>query len=254
MQKEKLDLFLYVILTSISVLLLLTAGFLLFRIYLKRKNALILEKQKMRIEFEQTLLRSQLEIQEQTFSYISKEIHDNIGQVLSLARLNINTIQAENEREKLEATDELLGKAIADLRNLSHSLDTDTISSNGWIKSTEKILQHLQRPGLTTHFRYEENLPELNHEKSIILFRMIQEMINNIIRHAEATEVGFEVKKDNNSISISLKDNGKGFDKATVNAGNGLRNLESRSKMIGATMNIRSIKNKGTEIIILVNM
>lgn len=253
MQKEKLDLFLYVILTSISVLLLLIAGFLLFRIYLKRKNALILERQKMRIEFEQTLLRSQLEIQEQTSTYISKEIHDNIGQVLSLARLNINTIHSDSEKEKLEATDELLGKAITDLRNLSHSLDTDSISSNGWIKSTEKIVQHLQRPGLSIHFVYEENLPELNHEKSIILFRMIQEMINNIIRHSEATAVFFEVKKNNNKISITLKDNGKGFDKETVSAGNGLRNLEIRSKMIGALMNIRSIKNKGTEIHILVD-
>lgn len=253
MQKEELDLVLYVILTSISVLLLLIAGFLLFRIYLKRKNALILERQKMRIEFEQTLLRSQLEIQEQTFSHISKEIHDNIGQVLSLVRLNINTIHSDSEKEKLEATDELLGKAITDLRNLSHSLDTDTISSNGWIKSTEKIIQHLQRPGLSIHFVYEENLPELNHEKAIILFRMIQEMINNIIRHAEATAVSFEVKKDNNKISITLKDNGKGFDKETVSAGNGLRNLEIRSKMIGALMNIRSIKNKGTEIHILID-
>lgn len=253
MQKEKLDLFLYVILTSISVLLLLIAGFLLFRIYLKRKNALILEKQTMRIEFEQTLLRSQLEIQEQTFSYISKEIHDNIGQVLSLARLNINTIQSDIEKEKLEATDELLGKAITDLRNLSHSLDRDNIQSNGWIKSTEKILQHLERPGLAIYFTHEEGLPEMNHEKSIILFRMIQEMINNIIRHAEATEVGFEVKENNKKILITLKDNGKGFDKQTVIAGNGLRNLESRSKMIGAILNIESAKNKGTEISILVD-
>ena len=79
----------------------------------------------MNIEFEQTLLKSKLEIQEHTFNEISREIHDNIGQVLSLVRINLNTLKAPDDMDKVNLMDELMGKAITDLRSLSHSLDAD---------------------------------------------------------------------------------------------------------------------------------
>src|SRR5688572_14715923 len=118
MQKEKLDLIISVIAASLFVLLLVISILFLFRIYLKRKNKLLLEKERMNIEFEQTLLKSKLEIQEHTFNEISREIHDNIGQVLSLVRINLNTLKAPDDTEKVNLMDELMGKAIADLRSL----------------------------------------------------------------------------------------------------------------------------------------
>ena len=105
MQKEKLDLIISVIAASLFVLLLVISILFLFRIYLKRKNKLLLEKERMNIEFEQTLLKSKLEIQEHTFNEISREIHDNIGQVLSLVRINLNTIKAPDETEKINLMD-----------------------------------------------------------------------------------------------------------------------------------------------------
>src|SRR5215510_3769418 len=123
MQKDKLDFVLSILFASIFILLLMVAVFMLFRIYLKRKNKLILEKERMSIQFEQTLLESKLEIQEQIFHDISQELHDNIGQVLSLVSINLNTLNAPHETDRITRMDELLGKAITDLRNLSHSLD-----------------------------------------------------------------------------------------------------------------------------------
>ena len=117
MQKEKLNLILSIVAASLFVIMLIVAAFILFRIYLKRKNILLLEKQRMSVQFEQTLLSSKLEIQEQTFTYIGREIHDNIGQVLSLVRLNLNTLTAITDEPKLTLMDELLGKAITDLRS-----------------------------------------------------------------------------------------------------------------------------------------
>src|SRR6267154_750442 len=99
MPKEKLDFVLSILFASFFVLLLMIAVFMLFRIYLKRKNKLLLEKERMNIEFEQTLLRSQLEIQEQIFTHISQEMHDNISQVLSLVRLNLNTLNIPADAE-----------------------------------------------------------------------------------------------------------------------------------------------------------
>jgi signal transduction histidine kinase len=251
MQKEKLDIIISVLATSLFILLLVIAVFFLFRIYLKRKNKLLLEKERMSIQFEQTLLQSQLEIQEHTFANISREIHDNIGQILSLIRLNLNTLNAPAETEKINLMDELMGKALTDLRNLSHSLDADYIRNNGWAQSAVKLLNDLQNTGkYSTHIQLSDNLPALGNEKPIILFRMIQEVINNIVRHAAADTIFFKAQKENDKLVITIQDNGKGFDRQAASDGTGLRNLENRSRMINADLAISSQPGNGTLVTI----
>ena len=249
------DIVIFVVFTTLFVLLVLIATVLLFRIYLKRKNRLLMEKEMMSIEFEQTLLRSKLEIQEQTFTYIAKEIHDNIGQVLSLVRININTLSPAQDEGKIDLMDNLMEKAITDLRNLSHSLDTDLIRNVGWVKATEKLFSTLQKTNTyTVIIEKEENLPELGTEKSIILYRMIQEVINNIIKHASAKEIKFELFRQGQKAVINIRDNGKGFDTALAGGGAGLQNLKSRAKMINADFNIQSEPQKGTLVTISVSI
>jgi signal transduction histidine kinase len=251
MQQARIDLIISVLAASLFVLLLVISVFFLFRIYLKRKNKLLLEKERMNIEFEQTLLKSQLEIQEHTFNDISREIHDNIGQVLSLVRINLNTLRAPDDTEKLELMDDLMGKAIGDLRSLSHSLDADHIRNNGWTSAVRKLLNDLQKSGkYKTFISIEEELPALGSEKPIILFRMIQEIVNNIIRHAGADTIHLDAKKENNKIEIDIKDNGKGFNAAENSPGIGLQNLKNRSKMINAGLSINSEPGRGTRVTI----
>jgi signal transduction histidine kinase len=254
MSKEKLDLILSIIAASLFVLGLIVAAFILFRIYLKRKNKLLLEKERLSIQFEQTLLRSKLEIQEQTLTNVSREIHDNIGQVLSMVRINMNTLKPGDEQEKIELMDELLEKAITDLRSLSHSLNTEYIRKGGWIKAVQKLFTDLERSGkFNTFLQIEEALPALGDEKPIILFRMVQEIINNIIKHAGASEIGFHAVKKEETIIIAIRDNGKGFDTNTLVDGTGLTNLRSRAKMIDAELQITSQPGNGTKVIISVN-
>lgn len=254
MPKEKLDLATSIIAASLFVLLLVVAAFMLFRIYLKRKNKLILEKERMSIQFEQTLLRSKLEIQEETFTYIGREIHDNIGQVLSLARINLNTMTPADE-QKVTLIDELMGKALTDLRNLSHSLDADMIRNSGWLKAAERLFNALGKSGTCkVSFAVEENLPNLGPEKPIILFRMIQEIINNIIKHAGAKEIKFQASRKDNQIVVNITDDGKGFDRTVVATGAGLQNLETRAKMIDANLYIHTVPGSGTSVIIFINI
>lgn len=249
MQKGKLDLILAILSASTFVLLLGVTIFILFRIYLKRKNTLLKEKEDLSVRFEQTLLRSKLEIQEETFNYISKEIHDNIGQLLSLVRININTMGIAPDEQKITLMDNLMEKAIADLRHLSHSLDTDMIRNNGWIKATERILLTLAKTGTCKiQFSAHDDLPPLGNEKPIILFRMIQEIINNIIKHAAASEIKFSAAEKDNHIVINIEDNGKGFDRNSIDAGAGLQNLESRAKLINANLYIHSLPGSGTGV------
>ena len=247
------DIVVSVIAISIFVLLLMIAVVMILRIYIRRKNKMILEKQMMAVQFEQTLLQSQLEIQEQTFKYISGELHDNVNQVLSLVRINLNTLQT-SEGEKIERMDELLGKAITDLRQLSHSLDADQIRNVGWTDPVLKIFRSLETSGsYKINVQIAENTPTIESEKGIILFRILQEAINNIIRHSNATQIYFTTRNENNALTIELADNGRGFDMAIAKQGLGLRNLVSRAKMIDANLLVNSTPGSGTSVIISFN-
>ena len=114
-----------------------------------------------------------------------------------------------------------------------------------------KLLTDLQKTGkYKTFIEQDENLPALGNDKPIILFRMIQEVINNIIRHATADTIHLDAKKENDKLVIKIEDNGKGFDTGVNSGGVGLQNLKNRSKMINADLLIKSEQGKGTIVIV----
>jgi signal transduction histidine kinase len=253
MPENKVNIIISVIAISILILLLMVVIIMIFRIFLKRKNKLLQEKRLMTIQFEQTLLQSQLEIQEQTFKYISGELHDNINQILSLVRINLNTLTCP-EAKKIDEMDDLLGKAITDLRQLSHSLDAEHIRNMGWTEPVIRILKNLESSGkYQVQINLEKDLPAIESEKGIILFRIIQESINNIIKHSDASVITFGAVRKNGHLTIHIHDNGKGFDTRGAFNGVGLRNLSNRALMINATLEIDSSPGKGTNVIIIFN-
>jgi signal transduction histidine kinase len=204
--------------------------------------------------FEQVLLQSQLEIQEQSFTQISTEIHDNIGQVLSLVRLNLNTSGFGIDQHKVQFTDELLGKAIADLRSLSHNLNTDHILAAGFHNSVCFLLKSLEQTSLfATSFHSEDDLNDLPDGKILILFRIVQEAVNNIVKHAEATKIEISIKKNaDDSRKICIADNGKGMKNESLSEGLGVRNMNQRAKMIGAGLTFEKIAEGGTTLVICI--
>jgi signal transduction histidine kinase len=174
--------------------------------------------------------------------------------VLGFARLNLNRMEEDGDVQKIVLIDEQMGNAIADLRNLSHLLSTDVIRNTGWIKAAQRLLADLEKTGTCkVSFSAEENLPVLENEKHIILFRMIQEIINNIIKHAKAGHIKFTAGKKSGQIIVAIEDNGKGFEIEKVAKGAGLQNLENRSAMIGAKMKIQSAPGSGTCVTIAIN-
>jgi len=211
----------------------------------------------LKVRFEQTILQSQLEIQEQTFRNISQEIHDNIGQVLSLAKLNLNTIPDENSADKIALTEELLGKAINDLRDLSKSLHPEKISDIGLVNATRHELFIFQRASrINTELIANEAEINLDGNKSVIVFRMIQEALHNALKHAKATKVTVTMQQQNGKTFIEVNDNGIGFDTTklkSIETGIGLKSMEQRCKLINATFTIDSMTGKGTTLQLLIN-
>ena len=248
------------ILTGTFVFLLLGVFILLLIIvYRIRQNKMLAEKEEMKNTFEQTLLQSQLEIQEQTLKNISQEIHDNVGQVLTLAKLNLATTNVADQaaNEKIKTSQHLIGKAIQDLRDLSKSLNTEYVEEMGLLRSIEYELELLQKTEtIDTAFSIHGKVIKFEKQKELILFRIVQETIHNIIKHADAKKINAAISFADEEMKIVIKDDGKGFDLSPLNdAGNqtfglGLRNMTNRATLIGAKFSISSILAQGTEVYI----
>ena len=249
-----------------SIILLGTIAFLILGVFIitfitfynKRKNRYLKEKREMKNQFEKVLLQSRLEIQEQTVNFVSQEIHDNIGQVLSLAKLNIGMIdiyQPEKAKEKIDDSRELVGNAIQDLRNLARSMNTSYIMEMGLLRSIEHEVEVIRKSGVFTPQLNVEGQPvKFDAKKELILFRIFQELINNIIKHAAAKKVDIRIGFTEEFINITVTDNGKGFDTTQLNFpgnpafGLGLSNMKNRAHLIGAEFSISSIPGTGTTI------
>jgi two-component system, NarL family, sensor kinase len=237
-----------------SIFMLLIALFAIILVIRYRQKEYQNKKQISQIQnnFRQELLTAQVEIKEQTLKNVAQEIHDNIGQTLSLAKLNLNTIEPNRQNgwaEKITDSKELVGKAIHDLRHLSKSLNTDSILASGIVNAIRSELAIVERAGsFGTALNISGTTVRLDAKKELILFRITQEAINNIIKHAEASFVNVNLIFTEDRLHLNICDNGKGFMvKETDTDGSGLRNMESRAVLIGGNFKIET-DNGGTTI------
>lgn len=250
----------YLIGATIIFILFFLIFFLFYRNVIRKRNEMFLNEEKIKVNFRQTLLQSQLEIQEQTLKNISQEIHDNVGQVLSLAKLNLNTIdisKTEELQKKIESALIQVSKAINDLRDLSKSFNTDNISAIGLVRAVEYELDMIKKTGVhKTSFNVEGKIKKLEPQTELILFRIVQETLHNIIKHAEASSIWISARYTENDLGLEIKDNGKGFHPTAegdqdTDSGLGIRNMNNRARLIGAKFNLNSIKNEGTSVTIV---
>jgi two-component system NarL family sensor kinase len=228
---------------------------LLATLYSKKQQKNKNEKRELQLQFQQALLQTQLEIQEQTFKNISQEIHDNIGQALTLAKLNLNTMPdvTDTQKEKLITTKEIVSKTINDLRDLSRSMNTDHIAQLGLQKAIEYELALVSRSSaIHTSFSTTGDPWRPDQQKELILFRIVQEILNNAMKHAEASTITGAIIYSEQDLILILKDDGKGFDAAEISTkesgGLGVRNMHNRVALIEGKISIHSSTQSGTEI------
>lgn len=210
-------------------------------------------------EREAQLLKTQLELQEQTIQHISQEIHDNIGQALTFVKLNMHTIdlhKPEETENKLSESKALIAKAIQDLRYIAKSLNTDFVNEAGLVACIEHQLHFLEKTGLyTTSLQVVESWTRNTPETELVLFRVIQELLNNIVKHAEASHIAIKLNYNPQSLSIMVSDNGKGFLPPPqvlhdCKKGLGLSNMNKRLAMVHGKIIINSAPGQGTTVYI----
>jgi two-component system NarL family sensor kinase len=242
------------------IVLLIAASFIFILVTYsnKRKKTFIEEKKMLEILFKQQLLQSQLEMQEQTFDSISKEIHDNVGQVLSLAKVQVNIIEQKRTLDPVLLADvkESIGKAMVDLRDIAKSLNSDRIKQCSLPEMTNHELQRISRVGITKTFLHTEGKAQnVIEQKKLIIFRIIQESLQNILKHADAKKIDVLFYYDTDHLTCEISDDGNGFDPAIISRkeGLGLQNMINRAALINGEVKINSIIGKGTTITIKSN-
>ncbi|WP_026966792.1 sensor histidine kinase [Algoriphagus terrigena] len=196
-------------------------------------------------EHEKTLLNVENEIQQETLTRIGRELHDNIGQLLSLAKLNLNSPKPEKQTEGRE----YLNQIIKEVRTLSKTLNLDWLESVSLDDFIRQQLEKIQSTGFCeTALESDGSFLELNKDQKLVLIRVIQECLNNAIKHAQPDRIDIRIAKNNLSRRIEIQDDGTGFDPSQASTGSGMSNLKKRMETIGGKFYLTSEVGKGTTI------
>lgn len=225
-------------------------------IYNRRKKRHIEEKALMKLTFESEITKTQLEVQEQTMQTIGADLHDNIGQLLSLTSLTLNSIELDNgakTRQKIDAAIDLTVRSIKEMRLLGKLLQGDQLVELGLSEAIRYEINWIERSGQhTVNYLNDGDLPAASSpDKDLVLFRILQEVLNNIIKHAQATEINIRVDYEDGCLKLAVSDNGIGFDIADLTqheAGMGLQNIKKRAAIIGGETAISSVPGCGTTV------
>ena len=237
-----------IILFSVCVIMVF-----LFVIFQKEKNVLLIKQVETLQQYEKEIAESQVEIREQTLRNISWELHDNIGQLITLAKIQLQSV-ADNPENIKEVNDNLT-TILNEVRSLSKVINPDFISN---IKLNEAIQLEIDRFNRLNYIQssliVEGQYFDLDSKAEIIIFRILQEFFSNTIKHSKASKLKVQMSYTQDKLIIIAEDNGKGFDALNVSAnGIGLNNMKKRGHLINADISIQSVLNKGTQLTITQN-
>jgi signal transduction histidine kinase len=248
-----------IIIVAGTAVLLLLCGFIVYFIFIyrQRQQQNMQELDKIQAQFTHTLLQSQIEIQEQTLQHISNELHDNIAQMASIIKINLHTIDLHDVHkaaQKLEDTRELTRQLIGDIRGLSINFNGDRVAQMGLSRALQTEIERINKTELfTASFEQEGDLLPVNDDKAIILYRMVQEILNNTVKHSSAKAIKLTLCSNEHAITLLVSDDGKGFnvdEKLQNGGGAGLYNLKKRAAVLNAILTIESYIGNGTTIAI----
>lgn len=221
----------------------------------KRRYLYMAETKDREYQYKNELLNAQLELQEHLLNQVTQEIHDNVGQVLSLVKLHLYSVgnQPANERSKelLNTSSTLLDKAIEDLRKIGHAQSASIVERLGLKDAIMKELDYIkalknQDCGIEVNGNPYSMLPE----QELFIYRIAQEAISNSIKHGHGSMLNVILKYEKRMFTMVINDNGKGFDinSSEAKRGIGMSHMWQRAKLLQAEMEINSILNQGTTL------
>jgi len=238
----------FLIIFSIIAFFLALTVVILFAIFQKRKNKLLREQQAAENRFREEIIEAEVEIREETLRNISWELHDNIGQMLTLAKIQLQN--SDESSETIEEASETIGKCLMELRSLSKLINPDTFKTLSLVEALTLEIERFNRMKyLEATLEFSEETFNLDKKVEVVVFRMLQEFFTNTIKHSKASELTVRVDYDDQTLKIEARDNGVGFDSSNMNRfkGIGLSNIRNRANLINAQAQILSRIGEGTQ-------
>lgn len=210
----------------------------------------------MQQSFQEELLLTQAEVKEQTLQTIAADLHDNIGQLLSITNATLSSVNLNDRQKSEQKIKDAIGfvnTSIKDLRQLAKLLQAENLLQQGLMQAVEQEMQWMEKHGqyAVTYVQEVDHTYRPNAKKDLIVFRLLQETLNNIIKHARATAIHCELHFQQQVLQLAVSDNGSGFDlpqSGNTAAGLGITNMKKRTALIGGTIEISSETDRGTTI------
>ena len=205
------------------------------------------------------IVKSIIETQEKERRELSIELHDNVNQILSSCKLMLEVAQENKEHTEalIARSSDSLQVAITEIRKISHDLNPSTIDDIGIVEAINELIEKMHLTGkIVMQFNHEgfgKSLPLISEDK-IAIYRIVQEQLNNIIKHADATQVHIDLKMDFPFVSLKIKDDGRGFDTLRAKRGLGLKNIYHRVEYYRGNMDLVSEVNHGCLLDIKLNL
>lgn len=211
------------------------------------------ELNEQRLSRQKQITEAVIFAQEKERTEIGKELHDNVNQILGASNLYINTAMTDEEmrQELLERSTELISSAINEIRKISKSLITPGLREIGLIESIEviindlKVSRELLAVGLDLQNISEDQIED---RRKLAIFRIVQEQLNNIIKHAKASRVLVRLSREGDRIVVTIEDNGVGFEAGQQRKGVGITNIISRAELFNGDVEIQSAPGEGCRL------
>lgn len=201
-----------------------------------------------------------LEAEENERQRIAKDLHDGVGQMMSAAKMNLSAFESEikfenkDQQESFEKVIALVDDSCKEVRSVSHIMMPNALLKNGLAAALRDFTGKLDKKTLAVHV-YTEGLDErLDSNTETVLYRVLQECVNNVIRHAQATTLDISLTRDKDGIDATVEDNGKGFDTNDKEKfeGIGLRNIITRVEYLKGTVDFDSAPGRGTVVALFI--
>ncbi|OMQ08959.1 sensor histidine kinase [[Flexibacter] sp. ATCC 35103] len=241
---ERKEIQLLVISLGIVFFTLLVILLVIFFYFLKKKNTYLVEKMESELYFQSELIKTRIEIKDQTLSEISKELHDNIGQIVSVGILQLNMYIDSGKPvygPELSDLKAVLAKSLDEIRILSRIINKDNLLQTNFIEAIKQDLERIKKlKNIPYNYNFTGGVPNINEEHDLFIYRIFQEAMHNSLKHSHSDlfEVNINTTKD--VFYLEMKDFGIGYDPLRINPGLGLTNMKLRAKLIGALLIMKS--------------
>jgi len=244
------------LLGTVGMLLLAGSLFFFFLTYQKRLLKKQLELNKIKQDQQEEILRNTISAQEKERKRIAQDLHDEVGAMLSVVKLNVGRIEKKSGEQTAKdlaiETKSYIDDVITQVRRISRALLPPSLEKLGLFYALEELVNWVNKSDQLTIVCWKggEQI-RLDIQKELALFRITQELLNNAIKYSNATKIVVKVRYRSKHVAMSITDNGNGFDiNEKMSVGLGLKNLESRTQIMGGKFKLKSAPGKGTSAII----